>query len=174
MMKTYALHEPAAFLIDNDVAATIYFANLLKNDSDEIDPAYLAKLQANGVYKTILTGEIPNFHATDARDIQIAMETLEDAGINDFCFASEFEGSADTVVDNQNPDDLDPDQAKNWYFDDDFMACIIPDRPISMFHAAYDSPDDMVEEFKAKLLPFLGPDFPYRQYICKIVGTYYC
>ena len=43
----------------------------------------------------------------------------------------------------------------------------------TLFKAAYDSIDDIIDEFKLKIGQYLPSDFPYRRCFRHIVGTYF-
>lgn len=86
----------------------------------------------------------------------------------DIEYNSEFTGEATLVKENG---------AEDWddsiTFNNDILRYVRVDKYPNLFRAAYNSIDDVVEEFKAKLGEHLPDDFDYRANFRHIVGTYY-
>jgi hypothetical protein len=86
----------------------------------------------------------------------------------DIEYNSEFTGEATLVKENG---------AEDWddsiTFNNDILRYVRVDKYPNLFRAAYNSIDDVVEEFKAKLGEYLPDDFDYKANFRHIVGTYY-
>lgn len=92
---------------------------------------------------------------------------LYDRGICEYI--SEFTGEAQEIDDNGT-----------FYWGGDYEGysgealCYVPlTKYPTLFKRAYNSMDEIVDEFKSKLGKYLPEDFDYRSKICHICGTYY-
>lgn len=84
----------------------------------------------------------------------------------------EYIGSftGESIVINDNGENL---WGNGEYYNDDVIY-YVPTKNIStLFKAAYNNIDEMIEEFKGKLGKYLPAEFDYRKYIRNISGTYY-
>ena len=93
-------------------------------------------------------------------------DELYNNGIVDYI--SEFTGDVICITDNGTDD---------WRNADGYLGDWIYYIPVekmgTLFEAAYNNIDEMVEEFKEKIGKYLSEDFDYRSNIRHIVGTYY-
>lgn len=84
----------------------------------------------------------------------------------------EYIGSftGESIIINDNGENL---WGNGEYYNDDVIY-YVPTKNIStLFKAAYNNIDEMIEEFKGKLCKYLPVDFDYRNHIRNISGTYY-
>ena len=83
-------------------------------------------------------------------------------------YISDFTGESITIDDNGE---------SNWCISESYSSDVIyyaPTKNIStLFKAAYENMDEMIEEFRKRLGKYLPSDFDYRKYIRHISGTYY-
>lgn len=166
-MTTYAMHLPACFLIDPHTAAAVNLAWTVRNSPGDI-PAGLAKdVREHGPWPAVEAGLVPQDLLEELTDVQLAMESLE--GTVDCVFAAGFDGSAASL---ETDDKGEP--ALEWHYEDDFVAAIDSDNPVTPFTAAYSNLDELAGEFRRKLEPVLGPDYPYASRVVSLTGTYYC
>lgn len=86
----------------------------------------------------------------------------------DACYATEFTGEGYKIDDEgyDNP-------YESYSFDDDVIYYLQINHYPSICKAAYDSMDEIVEEFRERLREYLPYDFDYRPYIVHISGTYF-
>ena len=93
-------------------------------------------------------------------------DMLYNAGIVDYI--SEFTGDAIHITDSG----IDDWSNTNGY-SADWIYYIPAKRVGTLFEAAYNNIEEMVDEFKEKIGEYFTEDFNYRECICHIVGTYY-
>ena len=93
-------------------------------------------------------------------------EKLYEAGVVDYI--GEFTGEA-MEIDNDGKTTWNTGEMYDW----DYIYYVPVSRTISLFKAAYNNMDELVDEFKEKLCKYLPDDFDYRGNIRRIVGTYY-
>ena len=118
----------------------------------------------------VITGEVARAigkkcHQT-FNDLEDAYDFLEKKNAT-VCYCSEFTGdivSHDFGV--EDPIDVSASGC--------FMAYIPCSKQPDLFHAAYESFDELVDEFRKALVDFLPEDFDLRKYVCRIDGTCYC
>lgn len=93
-------------------------------------------------------------------------DELYEVGIVDYM--SDFSGEA-IYVDNNGIDD--------WRNSDAYCGDVIYYIPVSristLFEAAYNNIEEMIDEFKEKIGKYFTDDFNYREHIRHVVGTYY-
>ena len=93
-------------------------------------------------------------------------EAIYNEGIVEFI--SSFTG--ESIIINDNGENL---WGNGEYYNDDVIY-YVPTKNIStLFKAAYNNIDEMIEEFKGKLGKYLPAEFDYRKHIRNISGTYY-
>ena len=93
-------------------------------------------------------------------------EVIYNEGIVEFI--SSFTG--ESIIINDNGENL---WGNGEYYNDDVIY-YVPTKNIStLFKAAYNNIDEMIEEFKGKLGKYLPAEFDYRKHIRNISGTYY-
>lgn len=72
---------------------------------------------------------------------------------------------------------IDDDGIDDWRNTDVYCSDLIYYIPVSristLFKAAYNNIEEMVDEFKEKIGEYFTEDFNYREYIRHIVGTYF-
>ena len=88
------------------------------------------------------------------------------AGIVDYI--SEFSGEAIYINDNGIDD-----WRMTTPYNDDRIYYIPVSRIGTLFEAAYNNIEEMIDEFKSKIGKYFTDDFDYRKHICHIVGTYF-
>ena len=93
-------------------------------------------------------------------------EDLYECGVVEYI--SEFIGEAICVR-----DDGTDDYRNSKTYDSDTVYYIPVSKISTLFKAAYNNIDEMIEEFKDRVGKYLPDDFNYRPYVCHIVGTYY-
>jgi hypothetical protein len=94
------------------------------------------------------------------------MYELYDKGICEYI--SEFTGEAQEVDHNGMYWGGDCESYSN-----DVIAYVQVSKYPTLFKAAYNNMDEIVDEFKIKLGEYLPEDFDYRKHIRHICGTYY-
>ncbi len=101
-----------------------------------------------------------------AEDVWSFHEELYDNGIVEYI--SSFTGESTEIKD---------DGSCNWgvseYYNDDVIYFVPTSKISTLFKAAYENMDEMIEEFKKKIGEYLPADFDYRKYIRHISGTYF-
>lgn len=93
-------------------------------------------------------------------------ESLYDAGIIDYI--GEFTGEA-MEIDDDGKNEWNTGETYNW----DTIYYVPISHMSTLFKAAYNNMNELVNEFKEKLCEYLPYDFDYRGNIRRIVGTYY-
>lgn len=173
-MTTYPFEQECVFVFDHVAAATAVINSYVREESSEKDPV------RDSLRGPLLAGEITPYQIASSpeyqdwiRDMDLdnvsdAHDLLSDADIDEIVHCSEFEGSAEP---SRHFAEFD---GKSVSFDNDFALFIVPDKESGLFSAAYASPSDLMEEYKEKLMPFLGEDFPYGSRIMDVTGTYFC
>lgn len=151
-MREYPVYEPAAFLIDEELAAYINLSLDKKNNNvpEEIenllkDGSFAAKAKKN---------ELPCGYSE--------CEPFEDKIVK----ASNFTGNADVI------------EGDTYQVFDDDNLCYLPGKELKLYEAAYKDKEDMLQHFKESLaevldgeLPELPKDFDWWEHIVSIVGT---
>ncbi len=154
-MYTYPFEKQLAFFIDQKVAAFIVRKDLL--DEIEANPDLAG------------TDITPDMLAEETASVCDAVDILQARDLDqDICYASEFAGTVTWL-------DKDGNQTvKTKDFEDDFIACIVPQRESTPFKCAYNSMDEFIDEIR-KLFNREGifPDnFDYAANVVSISGTY--
>lgn len=168
-MNTYPLTENAGFAIDIHTAALIVLMDNIKRDqcSDAVKKLLETETPMAIIYKKL----IPDEEFDDYYDAQYAYEILTDDDVDGVVFASEFTGEV-TALDQQInlafPLPLDEE------YQDDFLVYIEPNHMPDYFLRAYDCVNDLLDEYKEKLAPYLPAEFPIDRNVAKISGTYFC
>lgn len=168
-MNTYPLVENAGFVIDTHTAALIVLMNNIKRN--DCSDAIKTLLQTETPMSIVSKKLIPKDETDDYYDPQYAMEILNDNDVNSVVFASEFSGEVNALDQQINiafPLPLDT------IYEDDFLVYIEPNRMPDYFLRAYDCVNDLLDEYKRKLSPYLPKDFPIDRNVAKINGTYFC
>lgn len=83
-------------------------------------------------------------------------------------YISEFSGEAIYVT-----DDGKDDYGNSKTYSSDMIYYIPVSKMSTLFKAAYNNIEEIIEEFKNNIGEYLPNDFNYRPYVCHIVGTYY-
>lgn len=160
-MTTYGIKD-TGLLIADEIAAYIVLASDQENSSV---PAVVQAALDDGSFEQKVLDKSPEI-PEEYRDISFAQECLEAKGIGDM-HCSEFAGNASTLVLPGN-EKMTP---RIWEYEDDYIA-YIPAKAPSLFEAAYNSPDELIQEFRARLEGILPKDFDLRPYIAEIDGTF--
>ena len=177
-MSTYPLTIPVCFLIDKDVSTMIQIQDQLTQGT--CPEAIQNLLKTSSLYDIVKNQKIPADLMEEYNDQQIAMEILEENDIN-VIFASEFDGEANTVLFTEHHCQM-PEQQRTdgsdyniiaQQYNCDFIVVIEPEREPSLFHTAYESPEELYNEFKHKMEKFLPPEFPYWRNTVSLYGTYF-
>lgn len=166
-MMTYPLREVGAFLVDELVAAYVlqkdyektgeHFSETVK---EALENGTFYQMAENNAF-SLETNDFDCFDPTEA------FEVLNDV-IDDINHMSEFVGSATTLV---------PERAKrplDISYSNDCIAYIPASRMPELFSAAYESLDELIDEFKEKIGAYLPDNFDWAGHICTIDGTYFC
>lgn len=153
-MNTYPLAEPAVLVITPELAAIINSNDCCPEDGSP-DPASMTRAELIAEYG----------------DVSEAYDKLGDYFVEDVYFCSEFEGTAEHLI----PEEDEINQ-QDICFDDDFLCYIAPKRKASLFKAAYRDVAELIREFREKLTK-QGIDlrgFPLETCVCSLSGTYFC
>ena len=150
-MNVYAFHEHAVLLITPEVAQAILMADA--GDNRRID-------------------ELTEDERRDYSSVDDAYEILEsDIGVSDCVgYCSEFDGEAKNVYDQE----VLGNGPREIQFAEEYIAYIMPSRTAGLFKQAYPNFDALVDEFKGKLAAYFPDDFPIRDHIYEVTGTYFC
>lgn len=159
-MSTYGIKD-TGLLITDEIAAYIVLA--VERENNNVPAAVQSALDDGSFRQKVLdkSPEIPE----DYLDIAFAHECLEEKGVGDIYYSA-FEGSASTL---QLPGNAETD-LRTWEYDDDYIA-YLPTKAPNLFKAVYSSPDELVQELRARLEGILPKDFDLRPYIADIDGT---
>lgn len=172
MIYTYPLSRPAAFLIDEDAAAAVMLRDYYENGQDGLPPDVVDLVREKGPYPAAMSlddgSENHSRLLDELRDVQLAAELLDGTYGLPCAIMSEFCGAANTLP-GTGPDAV---PSKEWKYEAGFLAFLPTEREQSLFGAAYPDMDAVVKEFKDKLLPVLGPNFPYRTHVVSVSGVY--
>ena len=157
-MNTYPMVQEAAFIIDEEVAAYIALAQDKKKNCL---PISIAAFSQEEFLESARNRTLPD----DYGDVEIA-ETLSDV-----CRVSSFDGELTTLF---------PEKTQNPISEcceDDFFYFIPSKSEVSLFSAAYTSPDELLLEYKEQFASNkieLPADFDWWRRIIKINGTTFC
>lgn len=168
-MNTYPLKEDAGFVIDTHTAALIVLMNNIKRN--ECSEAVKKLLETETPMSIITKKLIPDEEFDDYYDAQYAYEILTDDDVCGVVFASDFTGEVNALDKQINlafPLPLDED------YQDDLLVYIEPNHMPDYFLKAYDCVNDLLDEYKEKLAPYLPEGFPIDRNVAKIYGTYFC
>ena len=151
-MTTYPFEQECVFVFDHVAAATAVINSYVREESSEKDPV------RDSLRGPLLAGEITPYQIASSPEYR---DWIRDMDLDNVSDAHDLLSDADV-------------DGKSVSFDNDFALFIVPDKESGLFSAAYASPSDLMEEYKEKLMPFLGEDFPYGSRIMDVTGTYFC
>lgn len=169
-METYPLEEKCMLVITPELAAAILV-------QDAVDDGGIALPQ--GIREALDAGLTPWLCAKDPglfeilagegwADVADAFDAVQNAGESDTVYCSEFTGTCSV------PDGFAAYGGSEGRFDDDYIAGLVPLHEPEMFKAAYGSPEELIEEFRARLGDLAGPDVPVGRFVMDVSGTYFC
>lgn len=158
-MRDYPLMEKAALYIDGVMAAYINLAMAKK--ADDVPPEIEEIIKEGKFYALAKEYKLPH-DFSDSFD-------LDNIG----CYCSQFEGEITPLFPELG-------NFEDVSLSDDYIRYIPACKQPELFKAAYESPEELLEELKASLKDSLGgimPDFPeefnWWEHIGTIEGTYY-
>lgn len=168
-MNTYPLEERYMLVLTPELAAAI----LVQDAMEDEKPALPEK-----ILEAVAAGKTPWACASDQELFRIlyedgwasvpdAFDVIQDQDA-DTVYCSEFEGSAAV------PDEFAKYGGTGAEYHDDYIAGLVPMKRPEMFKASYDSPEDLVQEFRGRLGGLAGPDVPVGRFVRDVSGTYYC
>ena len=165
MMRDFPAQEQAVFLID-DLAARLV---LMKQDemNDELPEDVKDILKQHGPLSAVRDDLLPADYIELIDDLDTAVDVLRDH-IGDVVYMSSFEGSAGTF----QPEEV--EEPLELSYDDDIIAYVPSEKAASLFTQAYKDLDELEQEYRKTLKDWLPDDFPFREHIVDISGTYYC
>lgn len=160
-MRDYPINT-TGFLLDAEVVA--YICLSWARSEDDIPEEIQALLDDGTFAAKAKAGVLPCNYS----DVSVADELSDE---DTFCFCSEFAGEIKTLFPEKAKSPIDED------YDDDYIAIFEVARESNLFHAAYESPDELLCEFKEKLADCdvkLPEDFDWWAHIVTVNGTYFC
>ena len=171
-MSTYPFEQKCALVVTPAVAC----AMLLKDDvENNVEPESLPQeiqdaVAAGRSYLDIAEDKdlVDVLDNGGWRSVSDAHDLLESHDVDGLVHCSEFEGSAEIA------EGFGDGKSAAIGYEDDFVLFLVPARDPSLFSQAYASRDELVQEYRDKLSPFLDADFPYARYIMDVSGTYFC
>lgn len=157
-MKYYPV-DICGFYIDHEVAAYAYLK--IDRDRDSV-PAAIQDIIDKGLFHDLArAGTLPEDYS-DISDVQSVMDDDE----THFC--SDFEGDIDTLLPERTANPISKTVS-------DFYIVYIDRKKFGdLFHAAYESPEELLEEFQTSLKNQgieLPDDFDWWAHIVHINGT---
>lgn len=170
-MQTYPFEEKCAFVFDHVAAATILIADYFKNSPEALCEALRERLENKAMtpYQAARSQEFNGWLTdNDFFNVSDAYDILEGAGVDGLVHCSEFQGDACTAP------EFSEYGLMTMSYDDDYVAFLTPANESSLFRPAYETHAALLDEYKAKLIPFLGEDFSYGARIMDVHGTYFC
>lgn len=164
MMREYPVQEQACLLID-DLATKLI---MMKQDqiAGNLPDDVRAVLEQHDPIYAIEHDLLPAEYVKEIDDPNFVVDALED-DVKDLIHMSSFDGSAETF---QAEDITDP---LNLSYDDDMLVYVPSSKQASLFHQAYKDLDELEQEYRKIMQPWLPDNFPFRKYIVNINGTYY-
>lgn len=167
-MNTYPLEQKAVLDIDPKLAAAIILRDMYEDPEFTLPEKLKALLDAGEPAWRITEGR--EFAAwlteNDCYNVSDAHDVLESRDVDSLVHCSEFQGSSSQCEGFTGAGD------KSW--DDDFVCFLIPEQEPDLFKAAYETPEDLITEYREKLEPIIGPGFDYSRHIMDVSGTYFC
>lgn len=164
-MNTCPLNE-IGFILDIEAAMHINLRLGVYDDSAQ-DKASVELMLANPDFSKDI-GRVIADEGWLEDDPNLAWEALQSEGVDAVAWYSDFEGIVETTF----PDKTDNPMEETYENEALYMIRIA--REPSLFHAAYSSPDELVEEYKDLLGKYLPEDFDWWRHIVTAYGTYYC
>lgn len=171
-MNTYPLECKYALLITPSVAAAITLHDFHKeaDTTPEIPEAILAALESGRTPYDVATD--PAFQDMiregDWDNVSDAHDILQNNDVDGIVYCSEFDGEANTS------EGFGDGARIVMNYDDDFIAMLVPLEDASLFEAVYEDYASLLDEYKERLEPYVGPGFPYARFIADVSGTYFC
>lgn len=165
MMLDYPFDE-IVFFIDDETCAHLMRYLLWDDVVLTKKEQAILKLPDDEFLSTAKTGKLPSTFT----DLDALQEMLEGEGI-DLRRTSNFSGTAETHT------ELLPfitGECIEANLDDDMILHLPLDQQISLFRAAYPSPQALLAEVREKLQKYLPDDYDYAARICRVAGTYVC
>lgn len=161
MMRDYPLND-TGFLITSETAAWI---NLAYDRENETVPPEIQELSDQGLFESAARDGSGILSELDYGSVELAQECLEDMTV----YCSEFTGQAKSL---ELPEG-NPFQEETEYEGE--SLCYIPvKRAPELFKAAYNSSQEMIDEFMSELVDVFPEDFDIRKFLVTISGTYFC
>lgn len=162
-MNTYPINCPAAFLIDEEVTAYVLLSEDRANNEipEEIKACFI-----DGTFAAkAKTDTLPCGYS----DVSTAQEVLSKVT----CYFSSFMGEIISLFPERSKTPIE----RSCNSGDDFIAYIPCNKEPNLFKVAYESPDELLNEFKEKLKDRgveLPDDFDWWAHIVSINGTKFC
>ena len=160
---TYPAYEPAVFFVDYEVAAYIYRSI---DKRDNTIPVEIAELSEERFREMAKEGSLPCYYNSledvyNAVDFEMTLLPLFSGNLKQLFPKKTLEKQEYTFSDMQC-----------------YSLTYIPaKRTPNLFSAAYNSPDELLEEFQDILFEagiVLPDDFDWWGHIVSVNGTYYC
>lgn len=160
---TYPAYEAAVFFVDYEVAAYIYRSI---DKRDDTVPAEIASLSEEVFREKAKEGSLPCFYDSledvyNAVDFEMALLPMFSGELTQLFPQKALEEKEYTFTDMQT-----------------YSLTYIPaGKTPALFWAAYNSPEELLEEFQDKLFDagiILPEDFDWWGHIVSVNGTYYC
>lgn len=164
MMLDYPLTD-TGFLITSETAAWI---NLAYDRRTETVPPEIQELLDQGIFAAAARDGCDVLSELDYDTVGSAQECLEGMCINTV-YCSEFTGQAKPL---ELPEG-NPFQEETEYEGE--SLCYIPvKRAPELFKAAYNSSQEMIDEFMSELAGVFPENLDIRKFLVTISGTYFC
>lgn len=165
MMLDYPFDE-IVFFIDDETCAHL-MRHLLSDNSVLIEEEQvILKLPYDEFLSAIKSGKLPDSFT----DLDTLQDMLESEGI-DVRRTSSFTGTVETHTELLP---LITGECIEANMDDDMILHLPLEQQISLFRAAYPSPQALLAEVREKLQKYLPDDYDYAARICRVAGTYVC
>ena len=124
-------------------------------------------LMTREMMKMVVSKVCEDYTEEDYEDDEFAFnEVLYDEGLVEYI--GDFTG--ESIVINDKGENVWGDSES---YDCDYIYYVPTNAVSTLFKAAYNSVDEMIEEFKEKIGEYFPADFDYRKYIRHISGTYF-
>lgn len=164
-MNTYPFVERAAFYVDAEVAAHIIMHDLKKNGNMSETLKFIVD---SGKFDAMAKGSMLPI---DMYDLAQVVDILQDADIDNMCYANEFDGEVNSAFPSKTEHPIEAN------LNDEYVVFLVTDRGIPRNQEDYEEKDALLEEFRStfqELGVTLPADFDWWAHIVSVSGTYEC
>lgn len=162
-MNTYPATHEATLVIDGRLAAHIHLAF---DRGEGLIPEEIQKILDEGgmteFSRRAAAGDLPcEYCNTDDVD-----DIIDD--VDGMCSYNEFTGEAETLFPEKTETPLHVSKR------DERFVHIVPRKDATLFSTAYESPEELLAEFRETLKDFVPDDVDLWPNVCSLNGTYFC